>query len=211
MSKAALRQAMRQARTALTKKERAIASQKVTEHLIKQADYHHATHIALYIPHAGEISTYAIMQHLWKAGKCCYLPVLSLPSKLENKREKQTLPLLTFAPYQPDTPLRNNHYGIDEPQTAHRTPWQALDMVLVPLLAFDARGYRLGMGKGYYDVTFADLLCKKQRSSDVFPILIGLAYAFQQVERLPNESWDVPLQVVITDAAWTRFLDKWAI
>jgi 5-formyltetrahydrofolate cyclo-ligase len=68
--------------------------------------------------------------------------------------------------------------------------------VLLPLVAFDPQGGRLGMGGGYYDRTFAFLNGQKGGQK---PKLIGLAHHFQQIPKLPIESWDVPLNAIVTD------------
>ena len=69
-------------------------------------------------------------------------------------------------------------------------------VLIVPLLAFDRRGYRLGYGGGFYDRSFAYLL---RHTRWLRPRLIGLAYDFQHQRRLPSQTWDVPLQAIATD------------
>ena len=71
-----------------------------------------------------------------------------------------------------------------------------LDVVIAPLVAFDESLNRLGMGGGYYDRTFA---FRKRARVLRRPVLIGVAYSFQRVDRLQPENWDVPLDVVITE------------
>jgi len=66
---------------------------------------------------------------------------------------------------------------------------------LLPLVAFDQQGERLGMGGGYYDRTFEFL----RRSGLNKPKLIGLAHDFQQVDAIPTEAWDVPLTAIVTN------------
>lgn len=105
---------------------------------------------------------------------------------------------LIFAPLEASTKLRKNRFSIDEPAVPRkrgRLP-QQLDAVIVPLLGFDNSGNRLGMGGGYYDRSFA---FRKQRRRWRRPLLIGVAYSFQQVEAIPTETWDVPLDAVITE------------
>ena len=89
--------------------------------------------------------------------------------------------------------LRAANYGIREPD-AERCPLVppgAVDAVLVPGLAWDRRGGRLGRGAGYYDRLFGDPLWRAFRC--------GVFFAFQEVEAIPAEPWDVPLQAVVTD------------
>tara|TARA_B100000676_G_scaffold253991_1_gene260054 strand:+ start:160 stop:384 length:225 start_codon:yes stop_codon:yes gene_type:complete len=72
-------------------------------------------------------------------------------------------------------------------------------MIGLPLVAFDERGNRLGMGGGFYDRTLAF-----SRRPGHKPALIGCAYAFQEIRMLPAESWDIPLQYIATDQGLTR-------
>ncbi len=92
-----------------------------------------------------------------------------------------------------------NIYGIREPKLipANRRAAWALDLVLLPLVAFDALGNRMGMGGGYYDRTFS---FKSLRKGMTGPNLIGLAHEIQRVEKLPIESWDIPLTSIVTDS-----------
>jgi 5-formyltetrahydrofolate cyclo-ligase len=124
-------------------------------------------------------------------GKQVYLPILA-----GNPQEH-----LVFAPYRSDTKLKPNRFGIPEPQIGNEellTP-QYLDLVLTPLVAFDASGTRLGMGGGFYDRTFAFLNHPGHFSK---PRLFGLAYELQRVDHLPRQPWDVPLQGIITERAF---------
>src|SRR5687767_13746260 len=93
--------------------------------------------------------------------------------------------------------MRRNRFGIPEP-TGRRCAPQQLDLVLLPLVAFDRRGARLGMGGGFYDRTFAFLRVAGRRK----PRLVGLAHHFQEVAQLPREPWDVPLAAIVTERGW---------
>lgn len=150
--------------------------------------------MAVYLPADGEVDTTGIIQRAWTLGKQVYLPVL-VPY-LHNR--------LWFIRYTSDTRLVKNRFGIPEPEAVHRkrVPAQALDLVLTPLVAFDAQGNRLGMGGGFYDRSFEFLLRRRIWHK---PRLVGLAYDFQQLPGLPAQSWDVPLTAVATDATWHTF------
>lgn len=111
----------------------------------------------------------------------------------------RTLPeqKLTFARWSSGDPTVNNRYGIPEP--VHDAPCidaAKLDLVLVPLLAFDPTGNRLGMGGGYYDRSFAFL---NRASRPLRPLLVGVAYSFQKQPRLDARPWDVSLDYVVTE------------
>lgn len=93
-----------------------------------------------------------------------------------------------------------NRYGIREPGYGEpRCEARFLSVVVVPLLAFDAQGHRLGMGGGYYDRTMAH---RRWRHAWRRPVLIGAAYACQEVAHLQTMAWDVPLDAVITEQGW---------
>jgi 5-formyltetrahydrofolate cyclo-ligase len=184
----ALRMQMRQARRAIDNQERMRHAEACARRLLNHAAFRNARRIAAYLPADGELDTTPLIERAWEMGKRVYLPVL-LPHG-ENR--------LWFARYTPDTRLIRNRFGIPEP--AHATHIRvaplALDLVLTPLVAFDAQGHRLGMGGGFYDRSFAYLL---RHTCWLRPRLIGLAYDFQHRPRLPHQPWDVPLHAVATD------------
>lgn len=103
---------------------------------------------------------------------------------------------LRFAPWRPGAALATNRFGIPEPDVAADSLLMPEDMamVVVPLVAFDARCQRLGMGAGWYDRSFA---FRRERAAP--PSLVGAAFALQQVDALVAESWDVPLDAVCTE------------
>lgn len=123
-----------------------------------------------------------------RGGKRCYLPILH--PFLHGR--------LLFAQWQPGDRLAKNRFGIPEPilRGARLLPARRLDLVITPLLAFDAQCHRIGMGGGYYDRSFGFL---HRRSHWCRPRLIGLAYAFQQVPPITPSPWDVRLDKVVTD------------
>jgi 5-formyltetrahydrofolate cyclo-ligase len=102
---------------------------------------------------------------------------------------------MTFAPLRP--PMRANRYGIPEP-TGLRGSLSArwLDLMIVPLVAFDTTGTRLGSGTGYYDRA---LSYRSLRQNWRRPRLIGIAYDFQRVDSLERKPWDIPLGLIATD------------
>ncbi len=181
-----LRKELRARRNALSPSQQEAASAWVLRHLMKIPKFLRAQHVALYIPNDGELDTAPIAQQLWKMGKHCYLPVLH-PTQQRH---------LWFVEYTPDSVLKPNRFGIPEPdrQQTHKIAPQLLDVVLLPLVGFDRKGARLGMGGGFYDSTFAFKKGKKTK-----PYLIGLAHACQEVEQLEMADWDIPLYGVVTD------------
>ena len=96
---------------------------------------------------------------------------------------------------------RVNRLGICEPEGSRIIGARWLDLVFLPLVGFDTRGVRLGMGGGYYDRAFA---FRRWRTAWHTPRLVGLAYSFQQVEEIVAAPHDVLLDAVITDRGVVR-------
>ncbi|MEW8505636.1 MAG: 5-formyltetrahydrofolate cyclo-ligase [Candidatus Thiodiazotropha sp.] len=156
--------------------------------------FRHSHRIAFYHAVRGEMDPAPLMQLAQRAGKSVFLPVL------RNRPANR----LWFAPCFSDTSFCINRYGIPEPNFKHRQlimPW-ALDLVFVPLIAFDSEGNRLGMGGGYYDRTFA---MRRKHNHLKGPRLVGLAHEFQKQPQLSTMPWDIPLDAVITEAAIYNF------
>lgn len=185
-SRQALRKELRARRNALSTTQQEAASAWALRHLMKLPQFLRAQHIALYMAADGELNPQPIAQQLWKMDKHVYLPVL------HPTREGE----LWFLEYTAETPLRPNRFGIPEPdhRQERKLPAKLLDVVLLPLVGFDRKGGRLGMGGGFYDRTFAFHKGKKTK-----PYLLGLAHACQEVESLKMADWDIPLFGVVTD------------
>jgi 5-formyltetrahydrofolate cyclo-ligase len=108
---------------------------------------------------------------------------------------------MAFYRYLPQTSLTQNRYGIVEPAPGSRyvNP-RALALMLIPLVAFDSQGTRLGMGGGFYDRFLGAI------SPGLRPRLVGIAHEVQRsATALPVDSWDIPLNAVVTEAGWQKF------
>ena len=179
-TKAQIRKSIRRQRLDLSAK----ALQAAANGLICQARRYYplwtATRVLSYLPFAGEISP---MQLHPKLNAELFLP------RITNYRTRQ----MQF--YSARNPLQSNHFGILEPAPIGSVSGQSFDLVLLPLVAFNRAGARLGMGAGFYDRAFAF----RQRGASTRPRLIGLAHSFQEVESLRADAWDVPLDAIITD------------
>ena len=189
MDRKQLRQQLRQQRRALSPQRRRLFARQLAEKLSCHTLFHNAQRIAVYLPNDGEMDMQPLIKRARARGKQCYLPVIS---QMSHNR-------LWFAPYENGQKLSPNIYGIPEPANGK---WQGrspvgLDLILMPLVGFDERGNRLGMGGGYYDRTLAYL---NRRQHWHRPVLLGIAYEFQKVESLKAESWDIPLHGVITES-----------
>lgn len=144
-----------------------------------------AKHIAAYFPNDGEIDCWPVIELAWEKSKHVYLPVL------------QPGNTLAFARISAQTPLRKNRYGIQQPQYSESdliAPAN-LDLVLMPMVAFDDALFRLGMGGGYYDRTFAFV----SNAAKTQPVLVAIGYDFQRVDSVCPETWDIPACSIVTD------------
>lgn len=185
-----IRKQIRQARQQLSIVEQQVAALALAEQFLKLPELLNSQHIAVYLHNDGEIATAELINSLWQQGKSVYLPVL----------HPFTSGYLLFQRYQPNTMLASNKYGIAEPILSCQDikVVAELDLILTPLVAFDAQGQRMGMGGGFYDRTFAKQPLAQQR-------LIGLAHDCQKVANIPTAAWDVPLPMVLTPSAVYRF------
>jgi 5-formyltetrahydrofolate cyclo-ligase len=189
--KTELRRQLRAQRRALSAEARALASERLAEHVTGLRLFLACRRVACYLAHDSEIDPAPILARARAMGKKCYLPVLS----------RLTWDRLWFAPLSANDKFRPNRFGIPEPEVPARrlVRAQELDLILLPLVGFDARGHRLGMGGGYYDKSLAFL---RNRHHWRKPHLLGLAYDFQRVDSpLPADDWDIPLAGVVTDQA----------
>ncbi|PXF64171.1 5-formyltetrahydrofolate cyclo-ligase [Kangiella spongicola] len=150
-------------------------------------------HIAFYLPIGGEVSCMPIIEYALSQGKNCYIPKI-------NTTKARTM---DFLPYTGQDSVKKGAYGIYEPvgDATEAVAPSKLSLVFMPLVAFDSKGNRLGMGGGYYDTFFANLSKKKR------PELVGLAYNFQKVPEIPTEKWDLAMDAVVTPNHFLRFSD----
>lgn len=186
-----IRREMRRLRREVAPGHAGRAAQAIAHHLIRNGLLRRSRRVAVYHSADGEPDLGPVVRYLWRCHGRCYLPVLEGDG-------------MAFHPYSPATVLVANRFHIAEPQVRRgaRLHPRCLDLVLTPLVAFDRHGNRLGMGGGYYDRSFAFLRHRRQWRR---PLLVGVAYGFQQVTQLPAREWDVPLTGVVTEAGFIRF------
>ena len=140
--------------------------------------------IALYWPLAGEFDARKVLAQ-WlsaSASRIAALPVVNAP------REP-----LVFHAWQPDASVKKGRYGIPVPEEERIV---MPDVLLIPCVGFDTTRYRLGYGGGYYDRTLAFWPDHAHA-----PVTIGVAYESGKCDALPREAHDIPLDVVVTEAA----------
>ncbi len=147
---------------------------RVKEKFLSLPQLKEAKYILLYYPHKNEVNTISIISELLKQDKIVLLPKVQkdtiLPIQIKSLND-----------------LKKGYAGIKEPKGETVSP-EKIDIIVVPGVAFDKQGYRLGYGKGFYD----------RFLSNINPLKVGLAYDFQILENLPKEQHDVPLDIIIT-------------
>lgn len=190
LNKIKLRNELRLRRKGIPAAERMAAALSAASQLITHSSFLASKNIGCYLATEEEFDCKPIIQAIWHTQKNCYLPILSSQEKF-----------LAFGLYRPEDKLHLNRYKILEPENTLEISAAKLDLALIPLVGFDLKGNRLGMGGGCYDRTFAFLLEKKPSK----PRLIGLAYENQLLDNLPQEEWDVPLCGVLTEKRFLLF------
>ncbi|MBE8189980.1 MAG: 5-formyltetrahydrofolate cyclo-ligase [Candidatus Thioglobus sp.] len=181
-----MRQILRSKRRAIAHSEKDKLARKLSAKIPKISHLRSGQKLALYLPNDGEIDTKYIINFLKNRGISIYLPVLSGKklkfAKMENRFKK-------------------NRFGISEPVSSKILNANQLNIILLPLVGFDANKNRLGMGGGFYDRT---LEFKKRQNNYKNPKLYGLAFDSQKVEKIIPQAWDVALDGVITPTAIYR-------
>ncbi|KQX40469.1 hypothetical protein ASD04_07570 [Devosia sp. Root436] len=183
-AKAALRIRARAARALLDHSERADAAKAAAQHFFDGITLAASDVVAAYWRIRDELDCQPILVKLMDSNQTVVLPVVLGP--------EQPLDLRIW---EQGASLYESGFGTLAP--SELAPKAEPDIVIMPLLAFDGRGTRLGYGGGYYDRTLAAMTKK--------PKLIGLAFAAQELDRIPREPHDVPLDAVVTEAGVRHF------
>ena len=187
-AKAALRKEAHAARAALSAEQRQDAAVAVARFFFDTIAYAPEDIIAGYWRIRDELDCQPILIRLMDGGQKVVLPVVAGADAPLDLRV-----------WEADQPLYEAGFGTLAP--ADHAPRAEPDLVLMPLLGFDAAGTRLGYGGGYYDRTLAAIGKK--------PMLVGIAFAAQELAHIPRESHDIPLDAVITEQG-VRFFEKTA-
>ena len=182
--KQSMRAQLRDRRRALDKEQQLAASLQLANYATRVPAWDTASTVALYLPNDGEIDPTPLAIAASSGGKTIALPVVSGEH-------------LEFAvwegPPSLSSSLQRNRYNILEPtESAARVSLQKIDLLCVPLVAWDRRGGRLGMGGGYYD---------RYLANGDSPVLMGLGHAWQEVPGVPCGPQDVRMNFIATDAA----------
>lgn len=157
-------------------------SNSITDNVLSVKKYLDAKCIFIYLDFNNEVKTNKIIQHALNMNKRVFVPICNVKTK-----QLITAEIKDFNHLQP------NKYGILEPkeQFLYIVNRELIDLAIVPGIAFDSLGNRLGFGAGYYDRFFSST------SKNIYKIAI--AYSFQVIEELEAEAHDVPMDTIITE------------
>ena len=181
-----IRNIIKEKRSQLSEKELHLTSKAITERIRSFKFPKELTKIGIYYAVNNEVDVHPLCKILWQESKIVYLPIV------EKKK-------LLFGEYRDTSNLKNNRFKIPEPIVGIESQISAfeLDLIFMPLVAFDPMGNRIGMGGGFYDRT----LDNKQLDNDLKkPILVGVAYEFQKQNKIQPNSWDIPLDMIFTES-----------
>lgn len=197
-----LRHSLRTQRRHLTQIKQHLHAKKITQRIIHSKIYKRSRHIALYLSADGEVDLSFLINKLHSSStpghmKKCYLPVII------SRRHG----IINFAPYEKQTRLRKNCFGILEPvyQKKHLKTALQLDLILAPLVGFDEQGNRMGMGGGYYDRALQHLKSGNLAPRPLKPGYVGIAHELQCVHELTSHHWDISLNAIVTERRFSYF------
>ena len=177
--KTALRNTIKHLRSKVSPAYCAKSSELICNHICNLGYYRQAKRIGLYSAIHQEIDLTLLWHRAAKERKQCYFPKMNQDKSL------------SFYHAKPGFNFKKNSVGILEPDinSSEEGPVPQLDLVIMPIIAFDSACNRIGMGAGYYDRTF---------SQPHKAVLIGVGYSFQHTDFISAESWDIPLDVIVT-------------
>lgn len=186
--KSELRKQLRRRRIAIPDAQRKQCARLAATHLLRWRGLRRARNIAVYLSARSELSTALLIARLLRQGRRVWAPVTGPAATMR------------FAPLRQGGKLRRGPLGLHQPARPRpRREARCMDLILLPLLGFDALGHRLGNGGGYYDRALAAPRAGRR------PLLVGYAYAAQETAALPAEPWDIRLDAVVTERGLRRF------
>ena len=193
--RASLRASLRRLRRSIPRGERARAALLVAHAADRQLHLRRGLRVGLYAATAEELDTRELIALAMRRGCRVYLP------RISGHHLARCMHFVESGARQ-----RRNRYGIAEPHGRVLPSARSLDIVFVPLVGFDQRGARLGMGGGYYDRALA---FRKLRGIWRAPLLVGIGFALQEIAHITPATHDVPLDLVITERAVIHCAGPW--
>ncbi|MBI2144532.1 5-formyltetrahydrofolate cyclo-ligase [Candidatus Woesearchaeota archaeon] len=187
--KGKIRKEMKKKRDAVTDDAVKEKSAAIMKKLITEEDFAEARTVLLYCSKGNEVQTEELIRLALKSGKRVILPITDL--------HEEKLELSEITAYPED--LKKGAFGIMEPKEITPVDESAIDAAIIPGLAFDTEGHRLGYGLGFYDKLIERLVRKRTNIS-----VIGLAYESHVLKKLPRENHDREMGMIITESRTVR-------
>lgn len=196
MNKSQIRSQLQHQRRQVSVQQRKQAAQQIVRHALSGGLLQRYAHIGIYLPHGSEIDTLPLLNCILSLGKATYLPMLPVG---RGKR-------LWFNRIDVSNHWTINRFGIPENWGHKSVRAQQLDLLFMPLVGYDDKGYRIGMGGGYYDASLAFL---RRRKFWRRPYLVGVAFANQHIAgELMHDVWDIPLNAILNNQELHHFSYK---
>jgi 5-formyltetrahydrofolate cyclo-ligase len=177
-----IRTSVLEKRNALSPQEIKVAEKQIINNLMSLKQFTASQNIFCYLSFRSEVPTRGIIGHCQEQEKNVYVPIC-----VQETKE------MIISRYDSEVKLITSRYGVQEPskETIKISDRNLLDLAIVPGAVFDAKGYRVGYGAGYYDKFFA------HSSKQIYKI--ALAYSFQIVDEVPKDDYDIPVDCIVTE------------
>ena len=181
MDKVALRQEIKSRLTEMTSKERVAASKAICRLIVDSQPFHDAAVVMVYLPLPHEVDTTPLILYAWQQGKTVAVPKVSWQQRHMIPVELTSL----------ETDFHTDKMGLRTPTNGTPVPFEDIDLVVTPGLAFDTSGNRLGRGGGYYDRFFA--------GHDISAARWAVAFSTQLYPAVPHEDTDQRVDAIVTE------------
>ncbi len=185
-----LRKEMQQKLAAMPASIAAAGSKKACDALVSLDEFRNASAVMIYLDIPNEVDTSHVAMAAWQEDKTVLVPKVTWEHKHITAVEIKSL----------ETGLVQTPQGLREPQQGEPWPIEMIDFIVVPALAYDKRGHRLGRGGGFYDRFLA--------TPGIHAVTCGLAFSLQVVDELPIHGNDYPVDILVTDEQVLRFDHK---
>ena len=182
-----LRRELRQRRANLDQAGRIARDTAIGSHLVRLVRQQRFTTVAAFLAFDGEPNLEPALIELAEAGTKLALPLV---------HEVPGRDFISFRSWAPGEVLKANRFGILEPVHGNEMPIPDIDLALIPLVAWDRKGARLGMGGSFYDRAFQPFVLQRH------PFRMGVAYTAQECDAIPLDPWDIRLHGMLTESGW---------
>lgn len=176
MDKSLIRSIMKTKRLEVSPETLYLQSEKIIQHVMSHPLYIQAKTIGVYVSLPQEVNTLSLIQKAFETHRVCV-------PKVQGHQ-------MSFYQITSLEQLKEGHFHVLEPMTSQMILPQEIELMIVPMLAYDSLLYRVGYGKGYYDRYF-------QQGFQGYKM--GLAFSFQQVDQIDVDQYDVKLDEIITE------------